>query len=65
MKKPGEDDEEVPDPLAMLDQALAEQSTVARFIKGYYDQLRLAGFDDERAMVLTIQYQSAMLMRMS
>jgi len=42
---------------ALADQAVEASGQVARMMKSYYDHLIEAGFDEDKAMTLTIVYQ--------
>jgi hypothetical protein len=53
------DDEDVPDPLANLDQAMAELRTMGRILRAHFDAMVSAGFDVTQALKLTIGYQQA------
>ncbi len=50
------DEDEQPDPLASLDQALAAHDTRAQILKHYMDALTGQGFDGEQAFTLTRDY---------
>lgn len=50
---------DVPDPIAELDQTLAGLVDMARLIHGYYTGLLAAGFNEAQAFGLTLGYQAA------
>lgn len=54
-------DDEIPDPLAALDQLLATVADVAKVVGAYYHALREQGFTDVQALELTVVYQLAIL----
>ena len=47
-------DDEIPDPLAILDQALAKLSTRAKILRSYYLDLTNEGFDPAQALAIVI-----------
>lgn len=53
-------DDDIPDPLAALDQGLASLTLRARILRHYFEALTTQGFNDEQAMDLTRDYQGEM-----
>lgn len=54
-------DEPVPDPLAQLDQAMAEMATLAKIIHAHYAAMLAAGFTCDQALALTLSYQATVV----
>lgn len=54
-------DDELPDVVAMLDQALVAMANVAKLIRAYHVALVEQGFAEEQALLLTLQYQTRLL----
>ena len=50
-------DDQVPDPLAELDQALAAMSTMAKARRTYFNALTAEGFSEQQALELTTAWQ--------
>jgi hypothetical protein len=53
--------DEVPDPLAALDQIMRAVIDVAKAVWGYYQALVEQGFTADQALALTLDYQRALL----
>lgn len=56
-----EEPEELPDPLAALDQLLRAVKDVATVVRGYHQALLEAGFAPAEALALTVSYQQTIL----
>jgi hypothetical protein len=54
-------EDETPDPLAQLDQALAEMATMAKLLRAHYCAMIAAGFAVEQAIALTLSYQATIV----
>lgn len=53
-------EEQVPDPLAEMDQMLRGGQDVAKIIRNFFIALRDTGFTDEQALRLTMNWHKAM-----
>jgi hypothetical protein len=56
-----EGSEEVPDPIAALDQALRACVDLARGMRAYYQACVAQGFTETQALRLTIGYQASLM----
>lgn len=53
--------EEIPDPIAALEQALAGMKEIVKIVRTYYTQAIAQGFDERQALQLTIAYQAVII----
>jgi hypothetical protein len=53
-----DEDPEIPDPLANIDQAIAGLATRAHILRGYYVALVENNFTEEQALEIVVSYQN-------
>lgn len=55
-----DEDEAAPDPLAALDQAMAQQRAFAALIRAHFVALVESGFSEAQGMTLTVTFAQAL-----